>query len=336
MTWRKGVGVLLFGVAVAAVSVPALGQPRVPTAQELETARTLFKEGRELRAKGDLPGALEKFQAAHALGNTPVTGIELARTYVAIGLIVEARETCLSIARIPVAGDETEKSAEARASAASLAEDLRPRIPTLLVHVAGLAPGEKARLLVDDVAVPEAAIGEAQKVNPGRHEVVVRAGEGPAARQVRGAAEVSPGEVGQITLTLPAVVMPLPAGAPADERPQAARGPSTLALLGLVTGIGGAATGLVTGLVAINKKNQVASECQNKNCINGTQGVSDLQTARAWATAANVSFAVAGAGALTFVLARLLASDRGPAASPARVDVTPWVGLGAVGVHGRF
>src|SRR5258708_1177786 len=135
MTWRKRLSVLAFFAAGCAAACPAYAQQHNASAQELETARTLYKEGKELRAKGDLPGALEKFQAAHALGNTPVTGIELARTYALVGQIVEARETCLYIARMPVAPDETEKSAEARADAAKLAEELRPRIPTLLVRV---------------------------------------------------------------------------------------------------------------------------------------------------------------------------------------------------------
>ena len=43
--------------------------------------------------------------------------------------------------RMPVASDETEKSVEARADAAKLAEELRPRIPTVQVRIAGLGPG---------------------------------------------------------------------------------------------------------------------------------------------------------------------------------------------------
>src|SRR4051812_9895793 len=81
-----------------------------PTAADLESARALVKEGRALRASGDVRGALEKFKAGHALGQTPITALELARTYEMVGALVEAREVCLSVARMPVERDETERS----------------------------------------------------------------------------------------------------------------------------------------------------------------------------------------------------------------------------------
>ena len=43
--------------AVALAPVPALAQAHAPSAQELETARALYKEGKELRAQGNLRGA---------------------------------------------------------------------------------------------------------------------------------------------------------------------------------------------------------------------------------------------------------------------------------------
>jgi hypothetical protein len=336
MTWRKRVGILALLFAGCALPRLASAQPHAPTAQELETARTLYKGGKELRAKGDLRGALEKFQAAHALGNTPVTGIELARTSALVGQIVEARETCLSIARMPVAGDETEKSAEARAEAAKLAEELRPRIPTLFVQIAGLATGERARLLIDDVGVPEAAQSEPQKVDPGRHEVVARVGEGKAARQVRGAAEVKEGESRELTLTLPP---PLPA-APAEKEQETApapRGMSTLGKLSVGTAVAGATLGVVAGISAMNKKNQLTTECPGMVCTNESGAADDLSAARRWATVANVSFVVAGVG-LAAALVSLWSGSGGESAPPARAtsSATPWVGLGMAGVHGHF
>ena len=128
---RRAVLALALSLALTPASA-ALAQPQEPGAPAMATARTLYKEGKELRDKGDLKGALQKFQAAHALGQTPVTGIELARTYAAVGRFVEAREVCLWIGRTPVAGDETSKSADARADAAKLAEDMKPRIGSLL------------------------------------------------------------------------------------------------------------------------------------------------------------------------------------------------------------
>src|SRR5690606_27203790 len=85
--------VLAFGSFVA-LSAPATALAQ-RTAQDIESARQLYNQGIELRDKGDLRGALDKLRAAHALGNTPITGIELCRTYAALRQPVEAREVCL-------------------------------------------------------------------------------------------------------------------------------------------------------------------------------------------------------------------------------------------------
>jgi hypothetical protein len=318
---------------VAFMPALAVAQPRAPSAQELETARALYKEGKELRARGDLRGALEKLQAAHALGNTPVTGIELARTYVMVAQIVEAREVCLYIARIPVASDETEKSADARAEAAQLAEGLRPRIPTLVVKVRGLPPGEAAHLVIDDAPVPDAAFGEAQKVDPGRHVVVVKAGEGASAREAHGEAQAREGETAEITLTLPAA----PEAPPQRPLPPPARPNTLLVRLGFGTAIAGGAVGLLTGAAALTKKDQLATECNaNLQCDSTTGGSSDLHTARTWAAVSTVAFAVGGAGIVVGVIGLLSGTSRGGPSASGDAGLTPWIGAGTAGVNGRF
>ncbi len=87
--------------------------------------------GLELRAKGDAAAALEKLKAAYALVRTPITGIELGRTFMTLGSLVEARETFLSNARIPERPEETARSKAARKDSEELAEQLRTRIPSL-------------------------------------------------------------------------------------------------------------------------------------------------------------------------------------------------------------
>src|SRR5262249_44422469 len=149
-TGRHGIAITTLGLVIAAPSgaaAQAQGPARPqspaqaqPTAADLETARALFREGQELRARGELSEANDKPRAAHAAGRTPITGLELARTHEMLGQLVEAREVALDVARIPVASDETERSAEARAQAAQLADALRPRIPDLTVRVTGAPP----------------------------------------------------------------------------------------------------------------------------------------------------------------------------------------------------
>jgi hypothetical protein len=334
MTSSEGAAALL-ALALTLGCPAALAQTHAPTAQELETARTLYKEGKALRAQGDLRGALDKLRAAHALGNTPVTGIELARTYASAGKLVEAREVCLGVARTTVASDETAKSVEARVDAAKLAEELKPRIATLVVDVAGLAAGEAAHLTIDGAAVPDVAETEEQKVNPGVHDLVARAGEGAAARELRGVVELKEGQTQRVTLAFPAP----PVQAPPAETPPLApsepakHGRSRLVTIGLATTLAGVAVGSVAGMVALTKKSELDGECPAGKCDTQNGGRSDLHAAYGWAAASTVSFVVGGVGALTAIVGLVMNQDD---RSQAQTGVSLWLGTGAAGLHGRF
>src|ERR1700737_416385 len=80
------------------------------SASDLESARELYKQGKDLRAAGDIQGALEKFKAGRPLGQPPVPGLHGGRAQMDRAQLVEAREVFLSIARLPVQSDEGEKS----------------------------------------------------------------------------------------------------------------------------------------------------------------------------------------------------------------------------------
>ncbi|HEX8794508.1 MAG TPA: hypothetical protein VF765_26365 [Polyangiaceae bacterium] len=353
MTSSKRAFFLTLGLCLAAL-LPARAvaqQPPAhePTPQELETARSLYKEGKELRAAGDLSGAIEKLQAAHALGNTPVTGMELARAFEAAGKLVEAREVALSIAHIPVASDEREKSAEARVDAAKLADDLRTRIPTLRARVTGLASGEPAHLSIDGAGVPDVALAEPQKVDPGKHVLVLHAGEAETAREARAEVSVVEGRSVEVLLEVPparSTAQPTPAplapppAAPSQVGPVPAEAPKhrsmpTLAKVGFGVGAAAAAAGLITGFMALEDKNSLAGECPvNNECQKGTPGANDLDAARTSATISTVSFCVAGAGFALGIVTLL--TDHPAAASQTSGKIVPWLGPGAAGIHGSF
>jgi hypothetical protein len=334
------------GIALAVLTSPAaaLAQSGAPSASELETARTLYKEGKDLRAAGDLRGAIEKLRAAHALGQTPVTGIELARTYVLAGKLVEAREVSLGIAHLRVAADETEKSTDARAEAVTLAEALRPRIPTLAVKLRGRAPDDEVHVLIDGETVPDAALSEPQKVNPGKHEVRVRAGEGAAVREATVTAETPEGQAIAIAVDVPPPpAAPPPPPPPPEVKPDPSYRTPLIAKLsfGAATLAGG--LGIYAGIEAVSYDNSLSSECDsygNKQCTAGTKGASDLYSARTWATVSNVSFIIVGAGIVTGVIDMFVVESRHTrpeTEAPATgVTVLPWVGLGTAGVHGDF
>jgi hypothetical protein len=132
----------VFAICHATILRCAWAQER--SASDFAEGRESPNQGLTLRNKGDLPGALEKLKAAHALANTPITGLELGQTHVSLGQLVEAEEVFLSVARIPVRREETARSAAARRESASLAEQARPRIPSLTIRIRAAMPANVA------------------------------------------------------------------------------------------------------------------------------------------------------------------------------------------------
>ncbi|HLK41593.1 MAG TPA: hypothetical protein VKU41_32820 [Polyangiaceae bacterium] len=176
---------LRLAVVALALTLPATLRPAAADAQEhsasdIAQGREFFNQGKQLRSKGDNVGALEKLKAAHALVGSPVTGIELAKTYVLLGQLVEGEEAFLSVARIPTRPEETAKSAVARRESASLAEQLRPRIPTLTIRITGVPPDSVA-VTIDGTLVPKEALLGPRMVNPGSHRVLAKSTSGGTA-----------------------------------------------------------------------------------------------------------------------------------------------------------
>jgi hypothetical protein len=136
-----------------------------------------MNQGLELRDQGDVPGAIEKLKAAHALAHTPVTGIELGRTYASAGKLVEAREAFLSVAGIPPRREETPVSAKARTESSQLAEEMRARIPSLTVRVTGVT-ADSVAVTIDDALVPREALMGPRLMNPGSHHVLAKSTSG--------------------------------------------------------------------------------------------------------------------------------------------------------------
>jgi hypothetical protein len=336
MTFGRRLVLPLVIACVTAVPVRAHAEP---TAEDLASARELFKEGRALREKGDLPKALEKLRAAHALGQTPITGLELARTYVLVGRLVEAHEVSIGVSRLPVASDETGKSDSARAAAAKLATELEPRLAKIVVTVKGLAAGTVPNVTVDGERVPPAAVGEPRSADPGVHDVVLVL---PNGGDVRSKAEVKEGESREVVLdatgaTAPEVVVPVsPAVTVAPLQPvtEEPPHPAPHSNLVVVTGATVAGLGLLFGasfgIATLNAKSSLDADCPGGRC--GPQHYSELSTAQTEGNVSTVSFVVAGVGALVVILDLALWRRT----EPPRAWLTPELGPGWIGAHGSF
>ena len=85
--------------AVLTASLAARAAHADPNAADRETARELMQQGRDLRDKNDLKGALQRFKAADDIMHVPTTALPLAQVQADLGLLVEARDTLASSLR---------------------------------------------------------------------------------------------------------------------------------------------------------------------------------------------------------------------------------------------
>lgn len=330
------------------------------TGADVETARTLYKDGKDLRAKGDLQGSLAKLRAAHTLAATPITALELGRALALVNELVEARETWLSIERLPVRPDESTKAAASRRDAVKLVDKITPRIASLSIVLdpPRAADAPEPSLRIDDHEVPAEVLTVARKVNPGHHTIAVVLGRARATSDV----EVREGEAKTVTLTLhddptlvtaaptsrpaldptPAPAASLVGSAPTNATPPDAASPrgrstSPLVYAGLGTAAVGVVVGSFTGVLALSRASTVKSACVNKQC--GPDNHDDLDGSRTMGTVSTIAFVVAGAGVVAAAVGWLTnGSDPAPsrAATHAVVSVHARVLLGGAGLEGEF
>lgn len=307
------------------------------SAADIESARQLYNEGIALRESGNVDAALEKFKVAHALGNTPITGVELCKMHALLRQPVEAREACLGVARIPPVAAETSRSQDARREASLLAEAERAKIATLRLHILGAPVGSLPVVTVDGALIPVAALTEPRAMNPGHHDVIAKIEGGPEARS---SVELGSGERKDVTLVVQA---PPPEAQPPPSREGRAPTPlprrsNGLATAGWIVGGIGVGVGAVAGLVAMSAKSDLS-------CPNGICGVEEhdaLDKAKAWGNVSTGAFVVGGLG-LALGLYATLSAPSASASSPApkvarrstkaiRFDWSPF----GAGVHGSF
>ena len=109
---------MLFGSLLAAGLALSARASAEPSAAERDTARGLMAEGRSDRENGDLQDALRAFLGADAIMHVPTTGLEVARTQAALGLLVEAWTTALRVSRTSAKPGEPAPFQVARQAAA--------------------------------------------------------------------------------------------------------------------------------------------------------------------------------------------------------------------------
>jgi hypothetical protein len=302
-----------------------------------------MQEGRNLRDKGDVPGALRRFQAADSIMHVPSTGLEVARTQVTLGLLVEARDTIAAIRQTPAKPNEPPQFKEARVNADKLEASLEGRVPAITIVLHGGADGDKATVTVDDVPLSAEVLGLPCRVDPGHHVIVAKTDHAEGKQEI----DVTEAQQKEVQVTLVATApapgaeeKPAPAP-PAEEPPPppaTSHGPTALTWVGVAVAGAGVTVGTVAGVISLSKKSSLESECASGICGPSSYGTYDA--AHTTATISTIGFAAAGAGA-GLALVSLLVGHSAVSAPAAQTPsdargITPWFGVGAAGVRGTF
>jgi hypothetical protein len=301
-----------------------------------------MQEGRTLRDKGDLKGALDRFRGANEIMHVPTTALEVAKTQVSIGLFVEARDTVAAIRQSPEAPNDPEPFKEARSKLLQLDAGLEGRVPSITIVVHGAAEGDSPAVAIDGVRVPAAAATLPRSVDPGHHVVTASSASGEGKQEV----DVREGQTASVEITLVPSGSTTPA-APAEEAPSESAPPSstrshaptTLTWIGVGVAGAGAIAGSITGAMVLSKTSQLRGQCPGNVCPSSSFG--SLDSTGTLATVSTVSFIVAGVGAGVAIASLVVGHGTAapePAAAPptAGLHVAPWVGLGSAGVRGSF
>jgi hypothetical protein len=333
--FSHGLRVATFAALVCA-GAPAMAQPektpekpaekpvREPSPGDLMTARTALREGLALREKGDVAQAQARLQSAYDLVPTPVTGFELAKTHMLAGHVLTAHELFKKVERMPLSMEESSRSQTAREESARLAKELEPRIPSLRIKLK-LVQGASAVIRIDDDPITTSGAETVRAVDPGDHELVAKAGDGPD-QHVK--VHVNEGETKDVELA-PQWVPPKTPVTPDGKRVFYVKQTNPLAIVGFASASASAIwTGISFGVLQA-QASELKDKCGEEFCpaqIRQEEGGPVLL----WA----VSTIAGGVGTIAFLAMGLIAAN-----NPIRekvVAVSPTIGPGGAGLMGRF
>jgi hypothetical protein len=307
--------------ALAGTSAPARAEP---TAAEKETARALMAEGRELRDRHEMKGALKSFEGADSIMRVPTTALEVARTQAALGLLVEARDTLHRLAGIPQAANDPQPFRDARAEADKLDDELQRRIGAIRFDIRKPPDAGEFVLSVDGVPLLSSILDVPYRSNPGHHVVVGKLGATDIMREV----DVREVETTTVVLDFTRVRASV-AGSRSDADTETGEGVERrrthpLVYVGFGVGAAGVVAGAVTGALALSSKKSAERGCVAGQCPPSTW--SDMDRMDTYASISTVSFVFAGlgvaCGVTTLVLTRP-SSASGATAPVVRITAAP-------------
>ncbi|WP_437709801.1 preprotein translocase subunit TatA [Sorangium sp. So ce448] len=241
------------------MSRSASAQPNDPKAQ----AQELFEQGRAAVEAQDCARAIPLFRRSQAAYPSRGTLLNLAQCEADLGRVASAWQHFKELLTQLTPGDPRLAITQQRI------RELEPRVPKLVIELAGGAPAP-AELLLDQAPLPQASISSELPLDPGNHAVVAR---WPGGRQTDAPVTLAEGARSVVHLEPPPAAAPPPVPAPDAPQPPATSSGSAPApaapssfkrTLGFVIGgVGAAAVGgsLITGGLALGTKGDLEKEC---------------------------------------------------------------------------
>lgn len=335
----------IFAVALAAglATWPSTARAQEPSSADRATARTLAQEGYVALRDKDYSTAADRFTRALAIVKAPTLLRDLARAQVGLGRLVDAHETYSQIIREGVAADAPAPWVKALADAKAEIGPITPRLPWITITVSGPA---HPKVTIDGAPIPEASLGVKRPADPGRHEIRALA---PGYYTAKKTISLNEGESVNVAFELEDAP---PDAAPKNEEEAGKvsvatvvdppwRKPVTIGALAV--GGAGIVLGSVTGILAMTKHNQLATDCPNGNC--GPRYKRDLEHYHTLGTVSTIGFVAggvfAGAGVVLLLVkpqSLVQQPDQSDHPEPQRTSFSwsPFVGIGAAGVEGTF
>lgn len=323
---------IALAVSLACLTVVTDGYAR-PTQSQRAAARKHANSGRELFKEEKYAQAIEEFRAAEDLVHAPPHLLYVARALAKLGKLIEARETYQRIADERLATGAPPAFEKAQEAARTERNALDARIPKITVAIEG--PDTSATTVtIDGVPVDAATVGEPLPLDPGEHHVAAEADGFVAERK---SFELTEGEgTVEIQLVLGRATGTTPDDPGGEEGGGGEISYPPFILMGagvLVMGIGG-----ITGGLALGKAGELKDACPQNPCPTENESLAD--DANTMATVSTVSFIVgglataAGVGWLIWDLTAAPADEE--EADALGLRIRPYMGPGAVGLHGRF
>jgi hypothetical protein len=330
---------ILAALVLASVSLasPAFAQSDADKA----TARELAKEGAEAIEKKEFAMALDRFTRANALFHAPTLVLGIARAQVGLGKLVAAQENYHLILREGVPANAPEAFVQAINDAKKELAALAPQVPWVIVMIDGPKDPRDVKVKLDSEDVPPAAIGVRRAIDPGEHTIRAEAkGFVTAEKKFTVAAGM--------TETIDVALAPVPlVRHPKDTaRPEAPASEGlfphqyAVGIVALGIGSAGLVVGTVTGLLALDKHSDLeGAGCNDVGCPSAQKEA--LDSYHTLGTLSTVGFIAGGVGAAVGVVLVATApkspKKAGPEATKSSgVRVSPFIGVGQVGLTGRF